>query len=339
MTALGRRELEARVGNVHDALGPRVLVEQEGAARGNRIAVLRSGTGLEATVSLDRGMDLRDVWWQGRPVSYHSSAGDAAPAMYDPTGSEWLRTFAGGLLTTCGLRNVGPPVEDAGERFGQHGRITASPATSTRAWGDWDGDRFVSRVAGMVREAAVAGEHLELHREISVVAGTDRITLRDIVRNTGFRPEPVLLMYHCNLGWPLVDEGTEIDIASSAATDMVTGEPVSAAGWRTAPAPTANPGANRVIIHDVKTDDDGWASVGVVNRLISAGPHALTVKWRGDQLPHLTQWTSFLPGTYVLGIEPGNCIPSGRPSELAAGRGDILEPGEEKHVDFVLEFG
>ena len=42
-------------------------------------------------------------------------------------------------------------------------------------------------------------------------------------------------------------------------------------------------------------------------------------------------------GTYVMGLEPGNCLVEGRAKERAAGRLSFLEPGEEK--EFVVECG
>ena len=39
------------------------------------------------------------------------------------------------------------------------------------------------------------------------------------------------------------------------------------------------------------------------------------VKFKKDTLPFLSEWKMIGEGEYVLGIEPGNCLPEGRPKE------------------------
>ena len=41
--------------------------------------------------------------------------------------------------------------------------------------------------------------------EVEVEVGTDTIRMRDRVTNLGFDPTPHALLYHVNLGWPVVD--------------------------------------------------------------------------------------------------------------------------------------
>jgi hypothetical protein len=52
----------------------------------------------------------------------------------------------------------------------------------------------------------VDGENLVLERRIEVEVGTDTVNFHDRVRNLGFYPTPHALLYHINLGWPVVDK-------------------------------------------------------------------------------------------------------------------------------------
>ena len=61
------------------------------------------------------------------------------------------------------------------------------------------------------------------------------------------------------------------------------------------------------------------------------------VKFKKETLPYLSQWKMIGEGEYVLGIEPGNCLPEGRPKEREAGRLVTLKPGESRKM--VLEIG
>jgi hypothetical protein len=53
-------------------------------------------------------------------------------------------------------------------------------------------------------------------------------------------------------------------------------------------------------------------------------------------LPQLVEWK--MPGVihYVLGLEPANCRVDGRPTERAAGRLQVLKPGQSQEFDLLL---
>lgn len=333
MLTMQRRDLEARIGSVQDALGPRPSVLESGPERGCRIVTLRSGTGLEATVNVDRGMDVRDAWWKGRPLAFVSSSGDAHPAAYEPWGTAWLRTWPGGLVTTCGLRNVGSPSESEGEHLGQHGRAGQLAARDVGMAAAWEDDQFVVTVSGTMREARPLAEHLEMRRTWRLVAGTSRLELQDEIRNAGFRPEPLLVLYHINLGWPLLDEDASVEIPGNFEVHSG-GIGDAEDGWRRLhpPEPVF---PEQVIFHDVPAEPDGRARARLVNPSLEGGT-TFELSWHPEQLPHFTQWRSLAAGTYALGFEPANCRPLGRASELEAGRGNTLEPGESKTIELSL---
>ena len=56
-----------------------------------------------------------------------------------------------------------------------------------------------------------------------------------------------------------------------------------------------------------------------------------------DELDHFTEWKMNNLGTYVVGLEPANCLVEGRDVDRAAGRLQFLEPGESREVH--LEIG
>ncbi|KAK1827975.1 hypothetical protein QBC39DRAFT_375133 [Podospora conica] len=87
---------------------------------------LVSGGGLKLELHPDRAMDIGAVTVDGVLIAWMSPVGMASPAAYDSAGSNWLRTFGGGLLATCGLENHGPAGVDGmlGENLGLRRRIT-----------------------------------------------------------------------------------------------------------------------------------------------------------------------------------------------------------------------
>ncbi len=92
--------------------GIRPVTLADGPERGVRAADVRTGDGLNFTVLLDRGMDIGPAEYRGIPLAWISPTGPISPAFYDPRGIGWLRTFHGGLLTTCGLTQTGVPNVD-----------------------------------------------------------------------------------------------------------------------------------------------------------------------------------------------------------------------------------
>ena len=54
----------------------------------------------------------------------------------------------------------------------------------------------------------------------------------------------------------------------------------------------------------------------------------MAVRFDAGTLTHLTEWKQMGFGDYVLGIEPGNCLPVGRAMARAQGELKELAPGE-----------
>jgi len=324
-----RREVSRRAGDSSQLLGVRECVLEGGRARGVRAIDVRSGSGLEFTVLPDRGMDIAWLSLRGTNLAYIGSAGVVGPAFYDERGQAWLRGFYGGFLTTCGLRNVGSPCSDGGEEFGLHGRESYCPAEAVAADLDWASSRIV--VSGRMREARLFGENLVLSRRITVPCGSDSLVIEDRVENLGFREEALTLLYHFNLGYPLLDEGSRF-LCPASRTAASGEEAIAHAGdWSSASAPA--PGfRERFYVHELKADARGSTRVAMVNEAIGIG---VELRFDVASLPLLGQWKMMGEGDYVMGIEPCNCSPRGRATSREAGLLDRVGPGESR--DFRVE--
>jgi Domain of unknown function (DUF4432) len=200
------RELRRRIGRLDQVADIEPLVLDDGPARGVRALRVGTGSGLSFTILPDRGMDLGAAEHRGVPLAWLLHTGVVAPTFREPEGEGWLRSFNGGLLVTCGLQNVGPPGARDGEALGSHGHISNTPALRVSHEARWDEEGCALEVRGEVREGRVFGANLVLRRTISARAGESRIRIEDIVENQGFEPQPLMLLYHMNLGWPLLDE-------------------------------------------------------------------------------------------------------------------------------------
>jgi hypothetical protein len=334
-----RREIEARTGRLQQIGGLSRGQAVDGPEAGVETIQVRTGAGLAYTVVPSRGLDISLAQFGGVPLSWQSAAGEAHPAFYDPSGAEWLRTAAGGLLMTCGLTQVGAANEDEGMALGLHGRVHHLPARQVAAEGRWVGDEYEMRVAGVIDEAVMFGDHLRLIREIRGRLGQNRLEIHDQVENAGFAPAPHMILYHVNFGFPLLTEETVVRFPSRQV--IVRDEDTPLEGYDRWQAPEAGY-RERVYYHQELTVDETGVASAVVNNPrfpLPAGPCDLTVRlsWRPDQLPRLVQWKMPGAGLHVLGIEPANCLVEGRAVERRRGTLVFLEPGESRSYDLTLE--
>jgi hypothetical protein len=318
----GRDAAEARrrVGSTAQLARIESLVEAEGRARGARRLRVITGGGLEIELHPDRALDIGQVTIDGIPISWIESDGVPAPWSYDPHGAGWLRTFGGGFLTTCGLEAFGPPTVDEGVPFGQHGRVSAVPARMVRS--DLVDDVLV--VEAEIRQSSVFAENLLLRRRIEVPAGGTSITVHDVVRNEGATATPHMMMYHANLGWPLVDEGAELHVGSSEVTPRDDASRQGLEHWGRIEAPRADR-AEEVFVHSFGPEVTTTTAT-LENRRLGL---ALDVAFDTAQLPWLCQWKLLRDHTYVIGIEPVNSPTTrGRAGAREEGTLPILQPGE-----------
>ena len=166
---------------------------------GWRALDLRAWDGIDARLLPDRGLDCFGAWYRGVPLAWVSAVGERGPLGGRLRDDDWLRGFGGGLVATCGLRNVGAPSEG----HGLHGEISHQPARDVRVARWVDGEQVVVSASGVVAEVSALGHHLELERTWTTRTGEGRLELVDVTRNRGPQPEPAPLLYHVNLGAPL----------------------------------------------------------------------------------------------------------------------------------------
>lgn len=328
-----QESLYKRTGHIHQVAGIRFMGLTEGREAGVRIADVRTGSGLRFQVTLDRGMDISSAEYRGIPLAWRSAAGDVHPSYFDPEGLEWLRTFPGGLLTGCGMTYLGAPGRDGDEDLGLHGRLSHIPAEGVAAQETWEGDECAFSLSGRVREWSTFKENLLLERTYRVFLGQSRIMIEDRVTNEGSTRTPFMMLYHMNPGWPLVDEGSRLllNARSTFPRDAEAAKGAVEASRFSAPQPGY---CEQVFFHDLVADPEGFACALLVNDRMQMG---LYVRYRQKELPRYIEWKMMGEGTYVVGMEPANCLVNGRAAERAAGTLQFLDPGEDRRL--ALEIG
>lgn len=329
---MDKRQLLRYVGDTSQVFGIREYTLDGGKAKGVNAFDIRNGSGLEFTVLADRCLDIAGLSFRGINCSYIGKPGIVAPGYYEPYGTGFLRNFFAGFLTTCGLRNVGNPCEAGGEPLSMHGRISNIPAGELCVSTEWTDDTAVMTLSGKMREARVFGENLLLTRQIECRYGENSITIRNKVENLGFTREPLMLLFHFNLGYPLLDE----DATLLTPTEIVLPrDPEAATGKDTcnrmqAPTPAY---AEQVFYHRLRSDANGNTCTALVNHRLELG---IALHFNRKQLFNFTQWKQMGESEYVLGMEPCNCYVGGRADPLNKDL-EYLEPGESRNFDLRVE--
>ena len=328
-----KQELLQYIGNQAQLGGTRHYNLSDGPGMGMRAIDVNTGSGLTYTVLPDRGMDISLASFKGINLAYLTPNGETNPAFYEPEGLGWLRTFNGGLLTTCGLTWLGPPVKDGDEELGLHGRYSTIPAKQVSDLSHWIDDDYHICLTGTTEEARLFGTKMRLEREISGIRGKNIIKIRDRVTNFGYTSTPYTILYHINIGYPLLSEDSELiidPVETNPATDIAA-EGIN--DFRKFTKPVAG-FSEHVFYHRLKADNEGNTGVRLENRKKGI---ALSISFNIKQLPILTQWKMMGQGDYVLGLEPCNVPTRNRVWLKENNMLPWLGPGESVKNDVIIE--
>ena len=338
-TTSGKFQWQDKISNAAQLGGIETAVIDNGPGRGTRIAWINTGTGLRFKVVIDRGMDVADAFFNQHSLAWLNHVGITSPQPFSNMGLDWLRTFGGGLITTCGLSHVGGPETDAHGQRGLHGEISnISAAIESIVQPDPVVGKMTMSITGTMKQTRLFGPSLELKRTISATIGKAAISIHDEVINKGNTPAPHMLLYHCNFGWPLVDEGADIiwqgqwQPRDKENTAIFSNEN----NFKKCQSPIAShlgAGEEAAFIDPVP-DALGWCTCGLHNPSIGL---ALALRFQKKQLPTLTNWQHWGKNDYVVGIEPGTNFPIGQAKAREQNELIFLAPGETRMYDLEIE--
>lgn len=339
---LSQNDLLKRTGELSQFAGVKLYTLENGIEKGVRVLEFKTGSGLSFQVMLDRAMDIGDMNYCGASIGWHSPTGFTHPSLYDveaENGLGWLRGFSG-FMMTCGLDHILGSEEDEvtyynyparkKAKYPLHGRVAFTPAKLISYGEKWVNGEYLLWAEGKIKQVSLFGENLTLTRRIETKLGSNSISLNDTVTNTGFTPCPHMLMYHINLGYPILDENSRY-LA-----------PIEECIWTSHPVKNQNVGYKSMIApqdkfqeqvyeHKVKADKNKKVPVALVNEAFQSGRGiGLMVEYDYDALPCLLEWQSFQSGTYVLGIEPSTNHVLGRNFAKQNNQLIMLQPNETK---------
>ena len=315
------------IGNPDQLVTLRRVKLEEGKGKGTQIIEVKTAGGLELDVLTDNGLDIGQCRYKGINMSYLSKNGYDSPAIDSPYENEFVNTFPGGLLYTCGSRSAGPANRDNGEWHPLHGRHHSLAAEHVSAKIEND----MIEIEGTIRETALFSHVLETRRKISIPVFGSKIIIEDLVSNLSFKDEEYMKIYHCNFGYPLLSEEAVLILPEKRKTIPRTEFAKSGLGKEcTFEKPVPNE-EERVFFQLMEERNEAVLK----NLAIGIG---MKISWSGDTLPILSQWRSMAAGDYVLGLEPTNCYIMGRNEERKNGTLPVLRSFESIENRIEIEF-
>lgn len=313
----------------------RLVAMEDGPGRGQRLLMARNAAGVQFEVAVDRGFDIAALSFRGINLGWFGPNRQPNPVATTEDGGRGILRAFDGFLVTCGLDHFGVSAAGPGEHFIYpnrptahypfHGRIALQGAELAGHGLDMEADEPVLWCEGIVRQTALFGEVLSLRRRIELPVFGQTIRLRDKIVNDGYRPARHGVLYHFNLGYPLLDEGSRL-FGDCGKDDM--------AGFAAVPPAPADDFVELVDAIAMKPKQ-GVALVGLSNPALGL---SLGIRQKVEQLPELMTWRCYQSGIMALGIEPHTKLSASRLGYEGGRNPDFIEAGEARRyeLDVVL---
>jgi hypothetical protein len=310
-----------------------------GASTGVELVEIDNGR-LKIRAVPTRGMGILDAHCDGERLGWKSPVrGPVHPqfvSLMEPTGMGWLDGFDE-LMVRCGLESNGSPVFDEQGRLVHplHGRIANKPAHSLKVM--IDAESGVIRLQAVVDEIRFHFFKMQLTTTLFTSFGSTSFGWEDEVLNLGSTPATMQMLYHLNVGAPLLSPRAKL-IAPVRTVSPHDNYPddVAVRDWQVYPMlPSAAP--QQSFFFELLGDDAGRTQV-----LLEAADSAqgLAIRFKQRELPCFTLWRNSVPAAdgYVTGLEPGTNFPNPRPFEEQHGRLITLSGGETWRTSVELDW-
>jgi hypothetical protein len=297
-----------------------------GLSEGIDVVEVDNGS-LSFTILPTRGMGI----WRGRyrdmTLGWDSPVKDPVhPAhidLNDRGGLGWLKGF-NEWIVRCGLDNNGAPSDDvvtdnngneATVFLPLHGKIANTPARKVTISISDDG---LLSVTGEVDETMMFGPALRLTTTISTRIGSNELTIHDRVTNCTATPAELELLYHCNYGSPILEEGARLvaPFKTVAPRDARAQEDIDTFDHFLKPT---NGFVEQCYWYELASGRTGETKVLLRNRQGTAGS---SLSFNLNELPCFTIWknTAARENGYVTGLEPATNYPNPKRFEREKGR-------------------
>jgi len=250
-----------------------------GQEDGVKVIELYNGV-LRVLLNESKALDIMQIFYKGVNTSFVSKNG------FSTKEGDFAKRFEGGALYTVGLDSAG-----GREGFEVHGSFhNLKPLVKVA---EVVGDSIV--VEGEIKDSALFGKNLVMKRRYTLKLDSDALVLEDELVNLGTEKEPYCVLYHNNIGYPLLDEGSELTINNNKYEPRTPYAKEKMAEGFVITEPLDNQEETCYFIES----KDGVASI--TNKKLGV---KFSIEFSKDTLPYMVEWKSMRSGDYALGLEP-----------------------------------
>ncbi len=308
---------------------------QPNGGQGCRVAFVDTGAGLRFTVNLDRGGDIVAATYKDISLAFHTPNGYKPPNPAYHRDEDWLEGWPGGLVTTCGPEYIGPPRVEDGRLVSLHGRYSNTPAAIDMIHDpEPRAGRTEMLLSMIMRDSRFYGPVFKVRRQIQCQLGEPMLTIYDEVTNRSDLPVAHHWLYHCNFGYPLLDEGAKFIYKGTVTPwqpEDVRPSLSAIQKLKTVSAPRDDRRgglSDAIFIDDSEPAEDGLRHVGLINTKRKLG---VELSWPANVLPRLANWQHLGPmGAYVSALEPFSGSLRGKHEDDHPAAEQYLQPGQTR---------
>ncbi len=325
--------IETRGGNIVTRHGRFI----GGAA--DQVEVVEIDTGVvRVTVLPTRGMSIWKIEAEGVRFGWESPVtGPVHPSLvpiFDPSGLGWLEGFDE-LVVRCGLESNGAPEFDEKGvlRYPLHGRIGNLSADSLSIEYDEASGRL--ELIGEVLESRLFFKRFRMKSRVRVHAGSYRVDLLDDVTNELSTTASMQLLYHINVGAPVLKSGCVLEAAIEEIAPKDERSASEMNQWNQFGEP--EPGYQERVYFGRLLAGESNETIAMLRSADRKRGFAIT--YNVTKLPYFILWknTGALSDGYVVGLEPATNFPNTRSFEAEQSRLIQIEPSDTASFRVSLE--
>ena len=228
-----------------------------------------------------KALDIMQIYYKGENISFVSKNGFSMRSDIP-----FSQRFEGGMLYTCGLDNIGYR-----EGYPLHGTFHNLPANIIKIECN---DEFLFVEAEM-ECSELFGKNLVMRRRVFSNIKWNNIIISDTLTNNGYRNEDYCLLYHVNLGYPLLEEGCEIHGAIENVKPRTPFAKEQIQNFTEITSPVLNQEETCYFLSFKKP------CISLIN---PKSHREFSLEWSQNTLPSFVEWKSMASGDYALGLEP-----------------------------------
>lgn len=271
--------MDGKISNFAQVASVRRYVFTDGREKGINVIDCDNGK-IRFLLNESKALDVMQVYHNGQNVSFLSK--NAFMKREIP----FLNRFEGGMLYTCGLDSVG-----GRDGYELHGSFHNNVAEVKMVECNEEG----IIVLACVENTALFGQNLVMERKITSKIGSDEIKIEDTLINKGYKAEDYCLLYHVNVGYPMLDEGATIIVDEKECHPRT---PFAEKEKRDRYLITKDYPLKEETCYFLELKEP---KISLINKKIGK---ELSILYSKDTLPCFVEWKSMCSSDYALGLEP-----------------------------------